>query len=188
MNHPFKILIAVISFTLFFASGIYAVPFAKKWINPLEKLPQDLKRSKDITTKDCREALLKDPENPVLHACVAGDEMKKEQWNAAAKHWEEAIRLSKDKPITSYYLVLTWTYGKMKKHSAAMETIQEALRAHTMGGAYAEHQETVKGSIEVGKLADLAVWREDPYTAPLKGFYQIPIDVTMVGGEIIYQA
>ncbi|MBM4432023.1 MAG: amidohydrolase family protein [Chloroflexi bacterium] len=36
-------------------------------------------------------------------------------------------------------------------------TIQEALRAHTLGAAYAAHEEKVKGSLEVGKLADVVV-------------------------------
>jgi tetratricopeptide (TPR) repeat protein len=129
MSHQFKIIIAVISFIFFFTTEVYATPFAHKWIGPLETLPQELTRTKDTTAKDCQEALLKDPENPALHACVAYDEMKKEQWNVAVKHWKEAIRFSKDKPKTAYFLGLTWTYGKMKRHSAAIETIQNALQA-----------------------------------------------------------
>lgn len=66
-------------------------------------------------------------------------------------------------------------------------TIQEALRAHTMSAAYAGFEEDVKGSVEVGKLADLAVWNEDPYTAPLNRLWKIPIVMTLVGGEIVYQ-
>ena len=67
-------------------------------------------------------------------------------------------------------------------------TVQEALRAHTMGSAYAAHEEHIKGSIEAGKLADLAVWSEDPYTAPLQRLWQIPIDMTLVGGKIVYRS
>jgi hypothetical protein len=66
-------------------------------------------------------------------------------------------------------------------------TVEEALRAHTMGSAYAGHEEDVKGSIEVGKLADLAVWSEDPYTAPVQRLWQIPMEMTLVGGKIVYQ-
>jgi len=66
-------------------------------------------------------------------------------------------------------------------------TMQEALRAHTMGSAYALHEEAVKGSIEVGKLADLAVWGQDPLTATAQQLYDVPIDLTLVGGEVIYQ-
>jgi predicted amidohydrolase YtcJ len=66
-------------------------------------------------------------------------------------------------------------------------TIQEALRAHTMGSAYAAHEEDVKGSIEVGKLADLVVWSQDPYNTPLQELWQLPVDLTLVGGQVVYQ-
>ncbi|MBI4790134.1 MAG: amidohydrolase [Chloroflexi bacterium] len=65
-------------------------------------------------------------------------------------------------------------------------TIQEALRAHTMGGAYALHEEKIKGSIEVGKLADLAVWNEDPYSAA-DHIHTVTIATTIVGGKVVYQ-
>jgi predicted amidohydrolase YtcJ len=52
----------------------------------------------------------------------------------------------------------------------------------------AAHEEEVEGSIEVGKVAGLAVWREDPYWAPLQRLWQIPVGMTLVGGEVVYQA
>jgi len=65
-------------------------------------------------------------------------------------------------------------------------TIQEALCAHTMGAAYAAHEEGIKGSLEVGKLADLAVWNEDPYSA-VDHIGQVTIAMTIVGGKVVYQ-
>lgn len=65
-------------------------------------------------------------------------------------------------------------------------TIQEALRAHTMGSAYAAHEEKIKGSIEVGKLADVAVWNEDPYSAA-DHIGHVTIAMTLVGGRVVYQ-
>jgi predicted amidohydrolase YtcJ len=56
-----------------------------------------------------------------------------------------------------------------------------------LGAAYAAHEEKVKGSLEPGKLADLIVWAEDPYTLPLQRLYNATIDLTMVGGKIVYQ-
>ena len=66
-------------------------------------------------------------------------------------------------------------------------TMQEALRAHTMGAAYAAHEEKIKGSLESGKFADVVVWTEDPYTLPLQRLSNATIDLTMVGGRIVYQ-
>jgi predicted amidohydrolase YtcJ len=66
-------------------------------------------------------------------------------------------------------------------------TIQEALRAHTIGSAYAGHQEEVKGSIEVGKMADLVVWSVDPYHSSAQELWNSTMELTMVGGEIVHQ-
>ena len=65
-------------------------------------------------------------------------------------------------------------------------TIQEALRAHTMGSAYAAHEEGIRGSLEVGKLADLVIWSRNPYEVAIPELWALPVDLTMVGGEVIY--
>jgi len=67
-------------------------------------------------------------------------------------------------------------------------SIEEAMRAYTIGGAYACFQEDVKGSLEPGKLADLVVWRLDPYTAILEQkLGENPVDLTIIGGEIVFR-
>jgi len=107
-----------------------------------------------------------------------------------------ALALGSDAPTTPWYTpqvtlagaVARWTLSNQVYQPDQCLTIQEALRAHTIGSAYAAHEENVKGSIEVGKMADLAVWSEDPYTASLKQLWQIPIAMTLVGGQIVYQA
>ena len=66
-------------------------------------------------------------------------------------------------------------------------TIHEAMHAHTIGAAYAAHEEKIKGSIEPGKMADLAVWTKDPYIQPQQQLHSVTIDLTMVGGKVVYQ-
>ena len=66
-------------------------------------------------------------------------------------------------------------------------TIQEALRLHTMGSAYACFEENVKGSLEPGKLADLAVWSANIYSIRPEEILQAKIEMTMVGGKIVHQ-
>mgnify|MGYP005851711969 CR=1 FL=1 len=113
------------------------------------------------------------------------------------REWLDAgvvVALGSDAPSTPWYTpqaTLAGAVARLDINNQPMGagqcmTIQEALRAHTMGSAYAEHAEKEKGSIEVGKLADLAVWSEDPHTATLQRLWQIPIDMTLVGGKIVY--
>ena len=63
-----------------------------------------------------------------------------------------------------------------------------ALRLHTINGAYASFEEQKKGSIEVGKLADLALLSEDLARVPVTELRDLPVDMTIVGGEIEYEA
>lgn len=67
-------------------------------------------------------------------------------------------------------------------------TIDEAMYAHTMAGAYADFAETKKGSLEAGKFADLVVWHDNPYTMKPDDLLNLKADLTMVGGKIVYQA
>lgn len=66
-------------------------------------------------------------------------------------------------------------------------TMDEALYAHTMGGAYADFSENKKGSLEPGKFADLIVWHDNPYTVATQDILKLTIDLTMVGGKTVYQ-
>jgi predicted amidohydrolase YtcJ len=59
----------------------------------------------------------------------------------------------------------------------------EALRAYTWGSAYASHQEHLKGSLEVGKLADLAVLSDNPTKVSPDRIRDIEVLRTMVGGR-----
>ena len=67
-------------------------------------------------------------------------------------------------------------------------TIEEAMYAHTVAGAYADFAEMEKGSLEVGKLADLIVWHENPYTTAVQHLPELTVDLTMVGGKVLHEA
>jgi predicted amidohydrolase YtcJ len=65
-------------------------------------------------------------------------------------------------------------------------TMQEALRIHTMGSAYASFEEDEKGSIEVGKFADMVVWSNNLYTLdPWNDLKDFKAETTIVGGEVV---
>jgi hypothetical protein len=66
-------------------------------------------------------------------------------------------------------------------------TRAEALRCATGNGAYLTFDEDKKGSLEPGKLADLAVLSADPLTVAEPAIRDITADMTMVGGKIVHQ-
>ncbi len=63
-------------------------------------------------------------------------------------------------------------------------TIQEALRIHTMGSAYAAFEEDIKGSIEEGKYADLVVWSGDLYSVPTEEIKDLEVEMTVIDGKV----
>jgi predicted amidohydrolase YtcJ len=63
----------------------------------------------------------------------------------------------------------------------------DALRCATASGAYLTFDEDKKGSLEPGKLADLAVLSADPLTAEETGLADIRSLMTMVGGRIVHE-
>jgi predicted amidohydrolase YtcJ len=64
----------------------------------------------------------------------------------------------------------------------------EALRLYTIGSAWFSRDEAERGSLEPGKLADLAVLSADYMTAPIEQVGAIESLLTMVGGKIVYAA
>ena len=67
-------------------------------------------------------------------------------------------------------------------------TRPEALRAHTIGNAWFTFEEGRKGSIEVGKLADLAVLNGDYLTIAEDQIPALESILTIIGGHVVYAA
>lgn len=65
-------------------------------------------------------------------------------------------------------------------------SVEEALRIYTVNGAYASFEERFKGSIEIGKLADLTVLSHDPSTIKPDKIKDVKVELTIVGGKIAY--
>jgi predicted amidohydrolase YtcJ len=66
-------------------------------------------------------------------------------------------------------------------------TVAEAVHAYTVGSAFAEHQETVKGSLEAGKLADLVVLSGDIFAMPPEQIEKVHVHMTVFNGSVIYR-
>jgi hypothetical protein len=65
-------------------------------------------------------------------------------------------------------------------------TVEEALAAYTRDAAYAAFEEDLKGSIEVGKLADLVVIDRDITTTPPDEINRAVVRTTIVGGNVVF--
>jgi predicted amidohydrolase YtcJ len=71
-------------------------------------------------------------------------------------------------------------------HPEQRITIDEAIRAYTINPAWASHEENVKGSITVGKLADLVVLSRDIRSAAPQELLKTEVRYTIVGGRIVH--
>ena len=63
---------------------------------------------------------------------------------------------------------------------------QEAIRLYTAAGPYLTFEEKKKGTLEVGKFADMIVLDHDPLTAPAEQLLTMKVDLTIIGGKIVY--
>lgn len=66
--------------------------------------------------------------------------------------------------------------------------VWDAVKAFTLDGAYAGREEAIKGSLEVGKLADLVILDEDIFTCDVERIPHIKVARTMVHGRTAYRA
>jgi predicted amidohydrolase YtcJ len=67
-------------------------------------------------------------------------------------------------------------------------TIEEAIRWYTIGAASAAFEEQIRGTLEPGKLADFIVLSENPFELEPERISAIRIDLTVIGGKIVYKS
>ena len=91
-------------------------------------------------------------------------------------------------PIASYYSSVSRVMkdGGIFYPDQRM-TREEALRSYTVNNAYAAFEEDLKGSLGVGKLADITVLSEDILTVPEERIPDIRVDMTIVGGDVRFE-
>ncbi|HEU4521438.1 MAG TPA: amidohydrolase family protein, partial [Thermoanaerobaculia bacterium] len=67
-------------------------------------------------------------------------------------------------------------------------TLAEAIRGFTKDAAFAAFEETSRGTIEPGKLADLTIVEGDLFAVPASELDDVRVLYTVVGGEVVYRA
>jgi len=78
----------------------------------------------------------------------------------------------------------TWT-GTIVGADQAI-SVDEAIRMFTLNAAYNAFEEKIKGSIEIGKIADFAILAEDPHNVEPDRIKDIPVDMTIVDGKMVF--
>jgi predicted amidohydrolase YtcJ len=102
----------------------------------------------------------------------------------------DAHRVSTYNPFT----VLQWFLDGRTARGSPLRGPEEtpgradALRFYTAGSAWVAHDEDTRGSLEVARLADLAVLSKDYMTVPVDQIGTIESVLTMVGGRVVYAA
>ena len=66
-------------------------------------------------------------------------------------------------------------------------TMKDALKTYTIDAAYAAFEENVKGSIEIGKLADLIILNKNPLEVPKEKIKEIQVLQTIIRGKTVYK-
>lgn len=95
-------------------------------------------------------------------------------------------------PMIEFYAAVTRTDTKGKSgegwHLEQAVSRETALKMFTIWPAYAAFEEKIKGTIEVGKLADLTVLSADIMLIPAPEILKTTCVMTVIGGEVVYEA
>jgi predicted amidohydrolase YtcJ len=67
-------------------------------------------------------------------------------------------------------------------------SVEQALRAYTLGSAFAEFQEKVKGTIEVGKLADFVILSDDVFSIDRAKIRNVRAEKTIMNGKVVFES
>jgi predicted amidohydrolase YtcJ len=96
------------------------------------------------------------------------------------------VALGSDGPMNPYLNIMMACLHPSNPPEAV--TREQAVIAYTITSAYAEFREKEKGSLEPGKLADLAVLSQDIFSVPFSDLPKTESVLTLVGGRIVYDA
>jgi predicted amidohydrolase YtcJ len=101
--------------------------------------------------------------------------------------WDANASINPYNPFLAMWTMVTHTTerGSVIMPEEAI-TREQALKCYTINNAYGSFEESIKGSIETGKLADMAILTDDILTCPVNKIKDIESEMTIVGGEIVY--
>lgn len=167
----------------------------KRWtvIHMMLARPEHFTRARDM-------GLVITAQQPLMYALAAGFVR---YWGPARAAACEPLRMyldsglpvggGSDSPVTPYQPLLgLWSSVTRQTQLAGVQGAEwaipmtDALAWYTRGSAYTAFEEDVKGTLEVGKLADLVALSVDPFTASPTEVRDAKVLLTVVGGRIVH--
>jgi predicted amidohydrolase YtcJ len=129
-------------------------------------------------------------QNPTHFAPMEGIEAKTEPKGVAAFRslltQTIPLAIGSDGPFNPYLNIMFAVTHPLRPSEAI--TREQAVIAYTRTSAYAEMEEQHKGTLTVGKVADLAVLSQNIFKVPLQRLVQTESILTMVNGKVVYDA
>ncbi len=91
-------------------------------------------------------------------------------------------------PMLRIQSMVTRTSAEGKVYGAEQRiSAEEAIAVWTLGSAYSTFDEDIKGSIQVGKLADFVILSDDPTVVPADRIKEIAVEMTFIDGSLVYE-
>ncbi|MDR5709769.1 MAG: amidohydrolase [Armatimonadota bacterium] len=137
-----------------------------------------------------------------LH-CASDEALARQYWGARSRYayaWRSLLRsgavlaFGSDAPVESPDVLRSLYVAVFRRHPAGGQdlpgpeetlSVREALRAYTLGPAYAAGEEHLKGSLEVGKVCDLVALDQDILQTP-EALPETRVRMTVLGGEVVF--
>ncbi|MFC1942168.1 amidohydrolase [Chloroflexota bacterium] len=105
------------------------------------------------------------------------------------------VAASSDSPVVQNNPLVGICAAVTRKTESGQELLPEekisagqALAMYTINAAHASFEEGIKGSITSGKLADFAVLSNDPAQVPPEQIKDIKVEMTILGGKVVWEA
>ena len=157
--------------------------------------PDDLQRFKELDIIAGIQGVFACSDGPWV-ASRLGEERTKERGYLWRTLIEEGVRVMNGTdppvedidPIASFHCSVSRVLGNSEIFQPEQRmTREQALKSYTIDNAYAAFEEDIKGTLEVGKLADITVLSKDIMTIPEGEIMDTEVVYTIVGGEVKYE-
>ena len=158
--------------------------------------PDDLDRFRELDVIAGIQGVFACSDGPWV-ASRLGDERTKERGYLWRTMIDEGVRVMNGTdppvedidPLASFHCSVTRILNDGSVFAPEQRmTRQQALKSYTIDNAFAAFEDDIKGSLEVGKLADITVFSKDIMTVPEDEIISTEILYTIVGGEVRYQS